>query len=144
MQEFIARLVADSLPALEALVCAALSWALFSAAAWVRSRAKTDEARELIDRLAQGGRDAVIAVERVVVPGLVRDAVSGKLDGASALRARAAAVEALRAQLGPAGEARLAQVLGVVYAKTADRQATIERALIATIEAALSEAKGAP
>lgn len=143
MQEFLATVLANSLPALEALVCAALTWALVSAAAWAKSHAQTAEARATIDRVTDGARSAVIAVERAVVPGLVRDAAQGKLTAESAARAQAAAVEALKAQLGPGGEARLAQVLGVVYAKPAERQAAIERALIATIEAALSEAKGA-
>ena len=143
MQEFLATLLAQSLPALGALVCAAATWALLSGAAWLRARAKTDEAREIVDRAGLAARDAVIAVERVVVPSLQRDAATGKLTGESAGRALGAALEALRAQLGPAGEAQLARLLGLVYASGPERQALIERALVALIEAALSEAKGA-
>jgi hypothetical protein len=142
MQEFLATLLAQSLPALGALVCAAATWALLAGAAWLRARAATDEARELIDRCSVWARAAVIAVERVVVPILQRDAQSGRLTKESASEALAAALEALRAQLGPAGEASLARLLGVASATGPERQAAVERALIGMIEAALSEAKG--
>lgn len=142
MQEFLATLLAQSLPALGALVCAAATWALLAGASWLRARAASAEARDAIDRAGLAARDAVIAVERVVVPSLQRDAASGKLTGESASKALGAALEALRAQLGPAGEAALARVLGVVNAKAAERQALVELALIGLIEAALSEARG--
>jgi hypothetical protein len=142
MQEFLATLLAQSLPVLGALVCAAATWALLAGASWLRARAKTDEARELIDRCATWAAGAVVAVERVVVPSLQRDAATGKLTGESGGRALGAALEALRAQLGPAGEAQLARLLGVASATGPERQAAVERALIGMLETALSEARG--
>lgn len=111
------------------LAAAAFAWACHRGARWLSAKAKNETVKGVIDRLAEAVSTSVLEIEQTIAKTIKAQTTNGKLSADAATVIKAAAIESVKAHLGPDAIVEAQKVLGVD---------NIESVIASRIEAAIA------
>jgi hypothetical protein len=113
MKAFLTAITPQLLEALATVLMAAIGWASFRLAGYIKAHTKNAQVQGVLLRLNDAVFHAVSSLEQTVVVAAKLSAQDGRLTAVAGAAVKGAAIASIKTHLGKAGVAELQSVLGV-------------------------------